>query len=342
MRRFGIGILTLAVMSLLFLGAYRWGYRNTLEQISERGQAALVLVKERLTLQLDRHRYLPAVLANDPIVRDVLSGASDVTAASSFLQRIADTAGALDITVTDARGIARAVSSWNMPRSTKGRDYSQEPYFQRAIRGGLAFYHAVDAHTGQRAFYFAHPILSEARDIVGTISVKVDLERIESQWRGDRDNLFFSDRNGVIFLSNRPSLVLRRLAYTPVETPAQYANLVLVPLPNFARVHVGPHQIWRDLGLAEFPQDALFLSSNVATLDMDANILIETRPAHIQGLLWGGFAAMLGGIVALLAAIPMQRNLPLRNGRGRNWRIRSRRVQMRCARFRGSWCRRVN
>ena len=311
MHRAGLIAVTLAAMALLFAAGYWQGFRSTLKQIAERGDAALVLVTERLTLQLERHRYLPAVLANDPIVQEVLRNAPKVQSANQFLQRIADTSGALDIFVTDQAGTALAASNWDLPRSYIGRSFASEPYFQRAITGGLAFYHAVDANTGGRAFYFAHPILSPERDIRGLITVKVDLERIESQWRGDRENLFFSDQNGVIFLSNRPSLTLRTLNETPVETTSQYANQVLVPLPSFTRRPVGAYQFWSDLGLEDFPQDALFLTSKVQTLNMDANILIETRPAHTQGLLFGGLAATLGGVAALLAAILMQRRAAL-------------------------------
>jgi len=161
MHRAGLIAVTLAAMALLFTAGYWQGFRSTLKQIAERGDAALVLVTERLTLQLERHRYLPAVLANDPIVQEVLRNAPKVQSANQFL----------------------AASNWDLPRSYIGRSFASEPYFQRAITGGLAFYHAVDANTGGRAFYFAHPILSPERSIKGLITVKVDLERIESQWQ---------------------------------------------------------------------------------------------------------------------------------------------------------------
>jgi len=64
-RAWAIGLLA-STMIALFAGAYWVGYRVTLGQLSQRGEAALVLVSERLTLQLERHRYLPSVLAHDP------------------------------------------------------------------------------------------------------------------------------------------------------------------------------------------------------------------------------------------------------------------------------------
>ena len=295
------------LMLALFLGAYQVGHRVTLTQIAERGEAALLLVTERLTLQLERHRYLPAVLANDPTVQVILADETTIPAANRLLQRIADTSGALDVYVMDRQGTTIAASNWNLPRSFTGTNFAWRPYFQRAVRGGLGFYHAVDVVTGQRGFYFAHPILAQDRSIAGVITVKIDLERIESQWRGDRQNLFFSDPNGVIFLSNRPALVLRKLNDAPIPAPKQYADRDIAQLPAMTVRNRGDFTIWQDIKLPDIPETALYLTSPVPTLGLDANILVDTQPARTQELLWGGLAGLFGGLIGLIAAIVMQR-----------------------------------
>ena len=307
MARLGLIAITIASMLALFAGAYWVGHRVTLSQLAERGEAALVLVSERLTLQLDRYRYLPAVLANDPSVRVIVSDPGSIETANVFLQRIADTSGALDIYVMDVDGTTIASSNWNLDRSFIGQNYAWRPYFQRAVRGGLGFYHAVGSVSGQRGFYFAHPILDDSRMIAGVITVKIDLERIESQWRGDQQNLFFSDANGVIFLANRPSLVLRKLGDAPIPEPRQYGGRDLRELTNSTRTRSGDFEIWRDISLPNFPSEALYLSSPVPTLDLNANILIDTAQARTQGVLWGSLAALLGGLFWLMTAIVLQR-----------------------------------
>ena len=307
MRRLGlIGLMVLSML-LLFAGGYQVGYRITLAQIAERGEAALLLVTERLTLQLERHRYLPAVLASDPTVRNILIDEGSIPVANQWLQRIADTSGALDIYVMDKEGTTVASSNWNLPRSFVGTNYAWRPYFARAVRGGLGFYHAVGVVSGQRGFYFAHPILAPDQSIAGVITIKVDLDRIEGQWRGDQQNLFFSDQNGVIFLSNRPSLVLRKLNELPIPNTKQYADRRLEPLPEISRVKRAGFDLWQDIDLIGFPHSALHLSAPVPTLGLDANILEDTQPARTQALLWGGLAGLLGGLFWLMAAIVMQR-----------------------------------
>ncbi len=313
MRRLWLLGLTALSMALLFAGAYWVGYRVTLAQIAERGEAALVLVSERLTLELDRHRYLPAVLANDPTVRDILSDPDTIPIANQLLQRVADTSGALDIYVMDRGGTTVASSNWNLERSFIGSNYAWRPYFERAIRGGLGYYHAVGNVSRQRGFYFAHPILGDDRSIAGVIAVKVDLEGIETQWRGDQQNLFFSDQNGVIFLSNRLSLVLRKFGDAPIPDLRQYAGREILPLPDISRSNLGRFELWSDIALNDFPHSALFLTSPVPTLGLDANILVDVQQARTQAFLWGGLAGLLGGLLWLSVAIVMQRRAAFSN-----------------------------
>ncbi len=297
----------IASMSLLFAGGYWVGYRVTLTQIAERGEAALTLVSERLTLQLERYRYLPSVLAGDPAVQSILQDPGSIAPGNSFLQRIADTSGASDIYVMDRTGLTIAASNWNLDRSFVGQNYAWRPYFQRAMDGGLGYYHAVGRVSDQRGFYFAHPILGPDRQIAGVITVKVDLDRIEGQWRGDQPNLFFSDQNGVIFLSNRPSLVLRKMNEVPIADPARYSNRVIAPLPEFTKAQSAGFELWRGLQLQDFPFEGLFLTSPVPTLDMNAHILINTDAAPTQALILGGLASALGGLIWAIAGFAMQR-----------------------------------
>ncbi len=300
-------LLAVASVAALMVLGYNLGYRVTLGQIAKQGDSALVLASERLSLQLDRYRYLPAVLANDPTVRQTLSQPATINQANRLLQRIADTSGALDIYVIRKDGTTISSSNWNLPRSFIGSNYAWRPYFERAIRGGLGYYHAVGVVSGQRGFYFAHPVLADDRTIAGVITVKVDLERIESQWRGDRQNLFFSDENGVIFLSNRPSLVLRKLDGTPIPDPRQYADKSIAPLDGVTERTVGALTLWDNLTLSDFPDQALFLTAPIPTLGLDANILVDVQSARTQAFLWGSIAGLLGGLVWLTMAIMQQR-----------------------------------
>jgi len=103
-----------------------------------------------LLAQLDKYQPMPAVLASRPDIVGLLQ-APDTTAidlGNRMLQRIADTTGALDIYVMDIDGAVVASSNWDIDRSFIGQSFAFRPYFQRAIRGGLGYYHAVGVSSG--------------------------------------------------------------------------------------------------------------------------------------------------------------------------------------------------
>lgn len=305
----------LCTMVATFAAAHWYGRSLALDQLHERAEARLTLSIDRLTLQLDRFRYLPAVLSRHPDIGASLVGdsAGAIPEANRLLERIADTSGALDIYVMTPDGTTIAASNHALDRSFLGQNFAWRPYFQRAVTGGLGYYHAVGTTSGQRGFYFSHPIRDDAARIIGVLVVKVDLERIESSWRGESAISFFADRNNVIFLSNRTSLILksRRRDPIPLVDPRQYAGFDIQPLAAFAPKQVGRHSLWTDIDIDGLPAEALYLERDVPRINMTGHILVDVAPANAQAALYGGLGAALAGLFWLMAAIFLQRRAAL-------------------------------
>ena len=306
-RRLGTAILAgLAVTALTCAVAATFSYRTALARLEGRADAALTLAIDRLESQLDQYRYLPAVMARHPAIRRSVTGPPATRdTASRMMERVADISGASDIYVMDFGGTTIASSNWMEPHSFIGQNFAWRPYFKRAIGGGLGYYHAVGTTSGQRGFYFAHPIRDDADRITGVITVKLDLERIESAWRGDAQTAFFSDANGVIFLSNRDALLLRRLPGSALDPGGaddlQYAGEVPEPMAADPETRQWGYRLWSlDLGLpGGLP--ALWLSRGVPTLDLTGHVLVDVAEARRQAALFGGLGAAIGALVMLVA-----------------------------------------
>ncbi len=311
-RKLWLGLSALLVIAALYVAGAWAGYRTALPRLAERGDAALELAQDRLAGQLAVYRYLPAVLARHP---DVVASLQGRPPAHAYLRQVADVSGALDIYLMDRSGTTIAASNWQMERSFVGRNFAWRPYFQRAIGGGLGFYHAVGTTSLQRGFYFAHPVRDGADRIIGVLAVKVDLERIESVWRGDREAAFFHDSNGVIFLTNRDVLVLRRLAEAaPLSAEAlrQYADTAPVALPKLQNRQQGGHRIWTGLPGSELSGQAIWISRPMPTLGLTGNVLVDTAEGAAQATLWGLLSAASGAAILALGGIVVTRRNALR------------------------------
>lgn len=309
-------LLALSSTAILALGAYLLAHRSGLDRTEVQAEQVLDRAEDRLLGQLGRFRYLPALLARHPDIGAVATdpGPDATDRGNRVMQTLADISGALDIYVMDLDGTTVAASNWALDRSFVGRNFSYRPYFQRAVRGGLGYYHAVGTTSGQRGYYFAHPIQDGSGAIRGVIVVKVDLERIETSWRGDKEVLFFSDDNGVIFLSNRDGLILTQFPGTVLRDDhdaRQYAGLHPRPPMPVALSDSWGHRIWSESPVAGLPAAGMLVTRPVLRLGLDAHVLVDTSPAQRIAGLWAGLVAALAGAVWLGLAILLERRRAL-------------------------------
>ena len=86
-----------------------------------------------------------------------------------------------------------------------------EPYVQAALNGRLGYFYAVDKQSLARTIFIARGIYSSSLSPQGVVIIKVDVPTLEYQWDVDDVSLAFFDANNVAFITNRPSIALRRI-----------------------------------------------------------------------------------------------------------------------------------
>ncbi|QHQ34984.1 sensor histidine kinase [Algicella marina] len=300
MRIWRLAVMVAVAMAVLGTAGWRLGTREPLLRLAEGGRADLALASDRLGGVLDRYRDLPRVLAAHPIV-------AEGPGANAFLADMVDKTGALDIYVLDETATVVAASNYNLPRSFMGQNYFWRPYFQNAVSEGSGFYHAVGTQSDQRGFYFS--ALAGSGHVV---VVKVNVEVLEKGWQEEREVVFFSDSNGVVFLANRPALVLRLLGGMPdLSDPRQYAERSLAPLPEGRERQEAGLTLRDGGGLEGLPERAIWLMGPTGEPGFSAHVLIDTAPARRQGMEWGLLGAAIAGIGGLIAAVMMLRRQAL-------------------------------
>src|SRR5690606_24638532 len=126
------------------------GARLARQQVEQRVRTDVALRAAMLRSELERHRSLPFVLADDADVRAALrlgertpKTAPAFDALSARFERLAAHAGATTVYLVDASGITVAASNWRTPASFVGENYSFRPYFRDAMAEGAAEFFAL-------------------------------------------------------------------------------------------------------------------------------------------------------------------------------------------------------
>lgn len=191
-----------------------WARSFVMSDIRERSGDILNLVVENLRGELSKFQYQPRLLAFDPAFERALSNDAshdDVTRANEKLIRFNDISGAAATFLLDRSGRAVAASNWQSENNLLGRSFSYRPYFHAAMQGSLGRDFAVEADTGERSYYFAHPIRIRSR-ILGAVVIKIAIDRLEPSWLSSDQKILIVDKDGVVFLSTHPDWRFRSLS----------------------------------------------------------------------------------------------------------------------------------
>ena len=318
MKRAVLIVLIGLLASTSLWGVWRWSYSEALDQLEVQGQGSLSLAADRLVSRFERYRQLPVVLSDNPILRnaatrDPKESFQDI---SLILERIADVTGALDIILLDRAGYTIAAANWRGDDSFIGVNFADRPDFIRAMNGALGFYHSQENAGDLRGFYFTTALRDTSGRIAGGISVKVDLEALEVEWRGDPEIIFFTDRNDVIFIANRNSLLLRvygdyeALRANPVES-RRYVPEQLKTMFDFVQDKTFGRTRWVHEDDGEIPQRSLYLRNPLPVIGMTGNILLDLQPVEEQARLRTALAAAFLVMMGLLILILLQRRQAL-------------------------------
>ena len=182
-------------------------------ELEAKAEGAAVLHAAVLRSELDKHRSLPLVLAEDPEALALLRApGTDPAAMNLKLERIAAQTRAAVIYLLDAQGMTVSASNWRLPTSFVGNDYGFRPYFRRAVDQGGAEFFTLGTVSGRPGLYLARRMGGADAAAVGVVVVKVEFDDLEAEWRRTGEPAYVADRNGVILITSVPDWRFRTVA----------------------------------------------------------------------------------------------------------------------------------
>ncbi|MFT2212616.1 sensor histidine kinase [Rhizobium giardinii] len=278
------------VPALLYVVIFQGGAlatRSYMNEASLQASSALRLAVSALSGHLSRYEPLPALIADHDGIKDLVAHPNDNSlreAANLYLKEINTLLESSDIYVMTMDGSTIAASNYEEPTSFVGQNFSYRPYFQEAAKGNQSRFYALGTTSLKRGYYFASPILVED-NITGVIVFKVDIDSIETSWRGGEYKIFVSDPEGIIFMTGSPEwlyssiLPLNAERLQRTQASRRYAEAVLKPLP-IKRDSLEEHQLMTISTAAG--REYLVLSQYMPEADWTVNVLMETASVRAQ------------------------------------------------------------
>ncbi|MCV9960878.1 sensor histidine kinase [Pararhizobium sp. BT-229] len=261
--------------------------RSYMNEASLQASSALRLAVSALSGHLSRYEPLPALIADHDGIKDLIAHPNDNArreTANLYLKEINTLLESSDIYVITMDGSTIAASNYDQPVSFVGQNFSYRPYFQDAAKGRQSRFYALGTTSLKRGYYFASPILVDGR-ISGVIVFKVDIDSIETSWRGGEYKIFVSDPEGIIFMTGSPEwlyssiLPLNPERLQRTQASRRYAEAVLKPLP-IKRSSLDEHELMSIS--AAGGREYLVLSQYMPEADWTVNVLMDTASVHAQ------------------------------------------------------------
>lgn len=200
-RVFAVFWLVIAVAAAMVAGEI--ARREARAEALRQAATATALHAAVLRSELERHRSLPMVLAQDPDLQALLArpDAQAVNRLNRKFEGLARETRAAVIYVLDARGLALAASNWNEPISFVGSDYRFRPYFYEAMRDGQASFFALGTVSGRPGLYLSRRIAGADGRPLGVIVAKVEFDALETEWRASGEPTYVTDSDGVVLIT---------------------------------------------------------------------------------------------------------------------------------------------
>ncbi|WP_349361069.1 ATP-binding protein [Stappia sp.] len=288
-------------------------------QAGLREQDTLRLVVEGLAGALRRYEPLPALIAERPILRDLLRNPDDpelVRQVNESFRQTAFQLKASDVYLMDTSGLTLAASSYRKELSFVGRNFSYRPYFTQALEGGIGRYFALGTTSGERGYFFAAPV-EDARRIVGIVAVKFTVDAFEEAWRGSAKRVLVRDLKDIVFMASRQDWhfrTLRPLSETElaeVEVFRQYPLDRLRPLPSTTEPLGDELKLVsleeEDTGWTRYVAGSLYIPD----AGWNVTLLIPTAQARVQAVAVSSIMVLALLLIGLGVAFSLQRRTQL-------------------------------
>lgn len=214
-RYFLMLLFTIGLTGLVFTHQYATTYQHDKWQQKLTRQAAQVT--QEVDYELAKFEQIPNLLSHDPRLLQAIKQGTEskelnLLLANWLTQSLADT-----IYVHDRSGLVIASSNYLQPDSFVGSNFSFRPYFQIARRGQAAQYVALGIRSNERGYFFSSPLWKKG-EIIGVITIKVNLEQLEQRLAQNGADVLLTDKHNVVFMSSLPQWRYRALF--PLSTAA--------------------------------------------------------------------------------------------------------------------------
>lgn len=198
-------VLSLFVLSFIYFASY--GFFKT-EEI-QKLEARVSLYRSTLVNALERYQFLPFILSKDPFV---IAGTTnqDLSGLNQRLKAFAKQEGLEAIYLMNKEGVTVAASNFDQSLNFIGQNYSFRPYFKAALEGLEGTFFGIGATTSRPGYFIARPVYLQ-KEVTGVVAIKIGLTALQETWRKSGENVFVSNKQGVIVLSSNQELLYKTL-----------------------------------------------------------------------------------------------------------------------------------
>jgi PAS domain S-box-containing protein len=232
------GAWTVAIAAMSF-----WWLQDRVAEHRERSAATAAVrlagVKDTLAITFRQLAALPLDLSHRRSVPPFVAGSNAPTGApeqvevQQTLDRLATDFAVPLVSLIDRSGTLVAINgSARSARPAIDGSFATRDYFVQAMASGAAVQFLLGRASGVPGLYFANRVVHDGRP-AGVAVVRQDTERL-NRLLSDTDGarVFVTDVNGVIVLSNREDLMLKRLPGGPPRPDALWQDTYQrVPVP---------------------------------------------------------------------------------------------------------------
>nr|WP_086940144.1 ATP-binding protein [Thaumasiovibrio occultus] len=234
-----LGLLIIGIALAIVIGLFV--EQRARSQLAHQLNQDITSVAETINNELEQFSRIPVLLAQDPRIISAFTTGLTADKLNPLLDTWQDTLEADVIYLLNLKGNTIASSNYQNDDSFVGANFSFRPYFQQALLHERGRYFALGIHSQRRGYFFSAAVFSERR-IVGVITIKVDLSKIEELWQLRHAQYLITDEDGTVFYSSNPAhlyqsmLTLSPEAKDQIIASRQYGKPSLYPLTTASQV----------------------------------------------------------------------------------------------------------